>query len=334
MSLREAALAYVRAGWFVLPVAPRSKNPGSVVGAGWQHLSSRDPAQVREWWNDNPSYGIALHAGRSGAVIFDLDNAALVDLPRDLANGLRQGVCQLSRRDSPDRGHYLFLNDGGYGNGRGAFASFGDVRGKNGVIIAAPTPHAEDDGHYRWTQTGDVPELSDALRACLSQASEHEAPPLTDAEFDAFVSAHEHNRNDRPAALDGVLTAFENEVCDGGSSHEALVRALPWAFREVRAGLYPATEVIARLQDAFLDSFGWIGRNLDGRDRPASNEFLRTAVWAAAQAQLADPDETRARVDRDTLTGDLDADVSANSAGCGFVTAPRRLMPRRRPETD
>lgn len=314
LSLADAALAYAEAGWFVLPVAAGSKSPGSVVGEGWQHKSSRDPEQIREWWAENPDYGIALHVGRSGAVGFDLDSATMDELPQDLADGLRRGVCQSSRRSNPDRGHYLFA-DGGvvYGNGRGAFASFGDVRGKNGVIVAAPTLHTKEDGEYRWVRGGELPPLPSVLRECLSQAADNEAAPLTDAEFDTFISAPEHRRAERPSALDGVLRKFEQEVRDGGSSHEALVRALPWAFREVRAGCYLATEVIQRMQEAFHDSFGWEGRNPDGRNRPAANEFLRTAMWAAAQAQLADPAETLARLDRGmdstAVTGDRDADV-------------------------
>lgn len=302
LGLREAALAYAKAGWFVLPVQPGSKNPGSVVGAGWQNKSSRDPEQINEWWDENPDFGIALHVGRSGAVTFDLDNARLDELPADLADGLRQGGCQMSRRDNPDRGHYLFVADETHGNGAGAFAPFGDVRGKNGVIIAAPTPHVKDEGQYRWTRSGDIPPLPDALRRCLSSASPDEAEPLTDAEFDAFVQAPEHNRNDRPAALDGVVSLFADEVCDGGSSHEALVRALPWAFREVRAGCYAASMVIQEMQQAFLDSFTWDGRSPDGRDRPAPNEFLRVAAWAAAQALKADPAKTLARLDRNDPT--------------------------------
>ncbi|MED5802861.1 bifunctional DNA primase/polymerase [Gordonia sp. Z-3] len=314
LSLLDAALAYASAGWFVLPVEPGTKNPGSVVGAGWQRQSSRDPEQIRRWWDETPDYGIALHVGRSGGVIFDLDNAALDELPRDIADGLRQGACQLSRRYNPDRGHYLFVNDGGYGNGAGAFRPFGDVRGKNGVIIAAPTPHTKDDGEYRWTRTDVVPALPEALRRCLSQAPEHEAEPLTNIEFTTFVDAPEHNQADRPAALDGVLRQFEQEVRDGGSSHETLVRALPWAFREVRAGCYPAGEAVQRLQEAFHESFAWEGRNADGRKRPTANEFLRVATWAAAQAELADPAETMARLDRGTVTGDLDADVERELA--------------------
>ena len=45
-----AALAYAAAGWYLLPVRRGSKNPGSVVGEGWQHQSTRDPQQIVAWW--------------------------------------------------------------------------------------------------------------------------------------------------------------------------------------------------------------------------------------------------------------------------------------------
>lgn len=314
LSLRDAALAYARAGWFVLPVAPGSKNPGSVVGGRWQDQSGRDPEQIEEWWDENPDYGIALHIGLSGAIAFDLDGAAISELPVDLAGGLRQGVCQLSRAGNPDRGHYLFFNDGGFGNGAGAFRSFGDVRGKNGVIIAAPTPHVRDDGEYRWTTTGPLPDLPEALRTCLSVVAGEEAEPLTEDQMAQFLTAEDNGRANRPHALDGVVADFERQVRDGGSSHEALVQALPWAFREVIAGCYPVTDALPRLEQSFHESFSWEGRGLDGRSSPARDEFLRTAQWAAAQAKLADPAETLARLDRGVhstaVTGDLDADTA------------------------
>ena len=316
LSLHKTALAYAGAGWFVLPVAPGSKNPGSIVGAGWTELSSCDPGQINEWWETNADYGIALHVGRSGAVAFDLDNATLDELPRDMADGLRQGVCQLSRRSNPDRGHYLFAADREYGNGAGAFRPFGEVRGKNGVIVVAPTLHVNEDGEYRWAASGpaELPPLPNALRACLSETSTDDAQPLTHADFEEFLAAEDHNRSERPAALDGVLKLFERQVRDGGSSHESLVRTLPWAFREVCAGCYPAREAVARLQDAFHESFDWEGRNADGRNAPGADEFYRTAAWAAAQAQLADPAETLARLDRnDTAKARVDESAFWNA---------------------
>ncbi len=79
LSLLDAALAYAEAGWYVLPTNPavNIKSPGSVVGGKWHEKSSRDPDRIGDWWSDNPNYGIALHIGRSGAGVFDLDQDSL-----------------------------------------------------------------------------------------------------------------------------------------------------------------------------------------------------------------------------------------------------------------
>lgn len=78
LSLADAALVYGEAGWFVLPTDPANiKNPGSVVKGKWHEKSSRDPDQIRRWWEANPDYGIALHCGRSGAGVFDYDQDSL-----------------------------------------------------------------------------------------------------------------------------------------------------------------------------------------------------------------------------------------------------------------
>ncbi|OQQ31071.1 hypothetical protein A6410_05460 [Prescottella equi] len=297
----DAALAYAEAGWFVLPARPGTKNPGSVVGSGWPEQSTRDADQIREWWGENPDYGIALHSGRSGAVVFDLDTDELTSLPSDLREGLQYGKFQSTRRGENARGHYVFAVPTGesYGNSAGAFASFGDVRGKNGVIIAAPTPHVDSETHgggYLWGDGGPVPDLPDALRTCLRAAPEHEAEPMTEAELGDFFA--KYTENDRLGLLAGVLKVFEQNVNGGMSRHEALVLALPMAYREAVAGCYPAETATAEIQEAFNASFH-LTITGGGRSRPAPDEFARTARWAAAQALLADPVETLARLNRD-----------------------------------
>ncbi|BCN82704.1 bifunctional DNA primase/polymerase [Prescottella equi] len=300
MSPMDAALAYAEAGWFVLPVRPGTKNPGSVVGSGWPKQSTRDAEQISRWWGENPDFGIALHTGRSGAVVFDLDTDELPALPASLREALAHGQFQSTRGGANARGHYLFAVPSGesYGNSAGAFAAFGDVRGKNGVIIAAPTPHVDAEtqgGGYEWRVEGPVPDLPEALRACLRDAPEGEAEPMTEADLGDFFT--EYTANNRPGALSGVLKVFEQDVAGGMSRHEALVRALPMAYREAVVGCYPAQTATAEIQEAFNASFH---RSVGGgRSRPAPDEFARTARWAAAQALLADPVETLARLNRD-----------------------------------
>ena len=106
MTLTQAALAYAGAGWYVLPVAPGSKNPGSVVGKDWHKKSSRDPDQIAAWWAQNLGYGIALHVGRSGAVAFDLDAMTLVVIVDDAdfaARSLNNFLWTTFTRSNPAR---------------------------------------------------------------------------------------------------------------------------------------------------------------------------------------------------------------------------------------
>ena len=144
-----AALLYAECGWYELPVRRGSKKPGSVVGSGWERKSSRDPKVITAWFAGT-DYGIALHCGRSGAVVFDVDRPDR--LPEVLRRHLVTAPFQSTRPDVPGRGHYIFLQPPGrtIGNGTGRLGGeWGEVRGLNGVIIAQPTEHL-DGGRYRW----------------------------------------------------------------------------------------------------------------------------------------------------------------------------------------
>ena len=105
-----AALAYAGAGWYVLPVLPSTKHPGSVVGKGWHTQSSRDPKVIAAWFAGT-DHDIALHCGRSGAIVFDVDDPDKV--PPVLAKHLATAPFQSTRPDVPGRGHYLFLQPPG-----------------------------------------------------------------------------------------------------------------------------------------------------------------------------------------------------------------------------
>jgi hypothetical protein len=146
-----AALAYAEAGWYVLPVRLGTKDPGSVVGKRWQDKSSREPKQIIAWFAGS-THDVALHCGRSGAIVFDVDNPT--QLPEVLRRHLDRAPFQSTRPDVPGRGHYVFLQPRGrrIGNGIGRLGgAWGEVRGANGVIMAQPSHHP-DGGHYRWVR--------------------------------------------------------------------------------------------------------------------------------------------------------------------------------------
>jgi hypothetical protein len=145
----SAALAYAEAGWYVLPVRQGSKDPGSVVGKRWQDKSSREPKMITAWIAGT-THGIALHCGRSGAIVFDVDNPE--KLPELLLKYLAAAPFQSTRTDVTGRGHYIFRQPRGrtIGNSVGRLGGgWGEVRGLNGVIMAASSTHP-DGGLYRW----------------------------------------------------------------------------------------------------------------------------------------------------------------------------------------
>lgn len=300
MSTGHAALAYAESGWFVLPTAPDDiKNPGSVVKGKWHEKSSRDPDQIRKWWEANPNYGIALHCGRSGAGVFDLDQDSLDALRSmgrgDLADALAMGTAVQGTRRDGDRGHYIFLLPGDgreYGNSAGAFTVVGEFRGKNGVIIAAPTPHPDADtkgGQYRQVKTGAVGPMPVALRDCLTEAGVS-ADPLTDAEMETFLDTYTGDGCGRETCRHnaaGPAKQLGERIANGESRHESLVRVAPWAFAEAMAGCYSARELFGTLYSAYADAFGAD----DGRARVGQlgDEYLRIARWAMAVAQ-AEPE--------------------------------------------
>ncbi len=293
----EAALAYAEAGWYVLPTDPADvKNPGSVAHGHWQVKSTRDPAQIRAWWSENPDNGIALHVGRSGAVAFDLDIDDLDVIARagrpDIAAALRSAEAVQTTRCQGDRGHYLYATAPGesFGNGPGAFRRWGQVRGRNGVIIAAPTPHPDartKGGRYQWKRVGTLCPIPEALRASLVAAA-GENDPLTRAELHQFLDTYTGCGCGHPGCRNspkGPVTRFRSQVAEGCSRHDTMARVLPWAFSEAMGGCYPAREAFERLRTAFTAAF-------TEADDPArcgqlGSEFVRLAQWAAAHADPA-----------------------------------------------
>jgi hypothetical protein len=286
----SAALEYARCHWYVGPCDQRQKSPGSVLGIGWQYQTSRDPEQIVAWFAGT-DHGLFLHVGRSGAVVLDVDDyAALPGWVDDLITEHQPPFQSTRTNDHPRRGHYVFAqpDDRLVGNRQGDLGKgWGEVRGKNGVIVVQPTRHEKEGGQYQWRRTGPVPfvpKLTDALP---------DATDSTDSATDSAVRAFlaEHDEGDHPQLLQVVLGRFTETVAAGGSRHDACLDCLTWAMRESRAGLYSARAAVDGLWDLFSEA-------LEGEPRrfPRS-EFRGLLAWAVAQAQESDPAEVRSRVE-------------------------------------
>jgi len=282
----SAGLAYAKAGWYVLPVLPDGKHAGSRLGKNWPEKTSRDPETIISWFAGTSDL-LALHIGRSGAITFDVDHpdrlppllrATLLAVP---------GPFQSTREEDPERGHYLYAVPPGrmFGNGRGQLnGSWGEVRGRNGIIVASPSLHPHG-GRYQWIRTGELPELPAVLAEQLPDGS-----PGNDAATDAEVAAFldRHATLDRPELLTTRLTRIAQQIEKGASRHVTTTTETVLAMKEAAAGYYPARDAYSEIREVFVhyatrqhpaDPAGQI-RTPD----QARAEFHGIAAWAIGQA--------------------------------------------------
>ncbi|OLM21306.1 MULTISPECIES: bifunctional DNA primase/polymerase [unclassified Pseudonocardia] len=299
---RGAALAYAKAGWYVIPLRRGTKHPGSILGDDWPELSTRDRDDIKKWWPQGTDRGIALHVGKSGAFAIDIDRPE--HLPEWLSEEFEGASYHWTSRER-NRRHVLFLMPKGrtLGNGMGALRNqhWGEVRGKNGVIAVYPSVHPDeiapdkakdpdDPGLYRWGAIAPLFPLPESVASMLNDASAEVTALESDAELDAFLDSHKGNAE--PYGLKGAKAVFENR--DKLQRHPSMVDALCMAFREAIIGRFPARQAHDELRALWVSAF----EDQEGR-RPDDNEFLDMAKYCAAAAQQADPAETRAKVDRD-----------------------------------
>lgn len=293
-----AARHYAANGWYVGPAAAGTKNPGSVLGRRWPKATTRDEAEIVAMFAGT-SHNVFLHVGRSGAVAFD------VDTPEHLHPLLTSAITSLeppfqsTRRDIPGRGHYVFRLPAGLrlGNGLGNLGGgWGEIRGDNGVIIAAPSRHVHG-GKYHWVTTGVLPVLPDYLLDALGEASPTAAAaPSTDVL--RFLEAHV-DRSFVPC-LAWHVRSYLQDVEDGESRHASMIGHLAGAMKDARSGLYPARHAERVLRRVFLATLKRppLGPK-QGAVRvgaAALGEWNNMLAWAVAQAMVADIEEHRSRV--------------------------------------
>lgn len=326
MDTLTAALAYAAAGWYIAPTNPnhanprQRKNPGVVLGEGWDEKTSRDPRQISAWYA-GADYGIALHAGRSGAVIFDVDEPVPGPELDLLIRELDAAGAPYQRTDKAGRRlHYAVRQPAGFAAGNGA-KNVGvrkvDVRGKNGVIVVYPTPRpGEDDREYMWLRTGPVPVPTPELTARMAPAVQN-AQRLDGAARVAFMDA----------LADGPMCERVVKICGtanwtGGRYEEAmrLTLSLLHAGREGHTGVREAVDLLASVY-----------REQIGTERRDPTEWQRQLAGAVDQAAEhgtivpIDPCHPRAPGNQPAFTGEVPAPrphVSRETAPPAAVTPP------------
>lgn len=293
----KAAIAYAEAGWYVGPVLAGTKRPA--LGSHWQEQTSQDPEEIAAWY-PGTNHGVFLHVGKSGAVVLDVDH------PDRLHPDLRRAIeeteppHQSTRPDEPRRGHYLFAVPEGvvFGNGLGSLAAgWGEVRGRNGLIVAAPTQHP-DGGRYEWRRTGSLPVLPSYVADRLPDP-EDAAQAATAADVAAFLSTHVEGS--RPELLDLHVGAWSHKVAAGESRHDTMTGHLAGAMKEAGAGYLSAQAAADTLESLFLAAVTRDGHGRQGAARTLAEARLEWAgllSWAVGQAEAADLDAVRTRTEQ------------------------------------
>lgn len=292
MDAMTAAFAYAKAGLYVGPVKKGTKHPGSILGKQWQSTTTRDPQVIADYWLTHTDAGIFLHVGRSGAIVLDVDTPT--KLPNVLTDALTKHPApfQRTRRSDAARRHYIYRQPQGrtLGNGLGQLPTgWGDLRGANGVIIVAPSTHPDEDGHYAWGRTGNIPELPHTIAELLTDTTTP-VDVATDHTIRAFITTH--NQGTDTDKLKTLVATYKRYIKNGDSRHGRAVSLLTGALKEAAAGYYPAPLAEQHIREAFLDAVATPGHGNQGKARTgatALEEWRGILAWAVAQATHADP---------------------------------------------
>jgi hypothetical protein len=282
LDVMTAALEFAKAGWYVGPC--RGKHPGSVLGKGWPHLTSRDPRTIIDWYAGMPEgLGVFGHCGRSGVVGIDID----VDTEdsrhvREVLDAAGAPYFTTRRSDGGIRRTYLVRVTSPVSN-KSPWEGI-DVRGNNGVVILPPSPHPEPDGLYRWQRMGPVPMCPAELMEQLTPAGSAEAT-TTDAEVARFLAGVAVVAPRPDGRAEAMLKRYRREAA-ARSRHQALVSVAPWFMRALMAGV-AGREDVETLVSAHLALLADASHRNGAR--AGGDEVKGVLAWALAQAE-ASPD--------------------------------------------
>lgn len=71
-SLKAAALAHAKNGFYVIPLVENSKRP---LISDWQNRATTNPLQIDAWWSEHPNANIGIACEVSNLIVIDLDTS-------------------------------------------------------------------------------------------------------------------------------------------------------------------------------------------------------------------------------------------------------------------
>jgi len=222
--LLDAALGYARRGWYVFPLAARTKTP--MKDFAWRELSTTDADQVRAWWDKRPTANVGIDCGKSGQTVVDVDVKPGID-----GRETWSGLCQQHQIDDSHAlvsltgggGQQLFYNAPNGTDIRNSAGKLGlgvDVRGNGGYVVAPPSIHPNG-REYVW-ETSSHPDdnppypLPDALLTLLTKEEKERkngSEPLPDeipeGQRNTFLASLAGGMRRRGVSREAILAALE-----------------------------------------------------------------------------------------------------------------------------
>jgi hypothetical protein len=171
---RNAALAYHRRGWNVLPIASGTKRP-AIKWSRWIR-DRQSAADVGGWFSGDAGVAVILGPVSSDTYVRDFDVADAYQHWRDRHGDLAGTLPTVATR----RGHHVYFRH----TDRLTTRKFddGELRGDGSYVLAPPSRHPEG-GSYDWQiPLGDVLPIVDPVTAglCVDTVLNQPAPDCTE----------------------------------------------------------------------------------------------------------------------------------------------------------
>jgi hypothetical protein len=283
--LLKAALWYCRAGYPVFPLAPGSKIP--MAGSRGFLDATTDEAQIRLWWEANPTANIGLATAGLCAIDFDLDD----DETWFRSAGVQAMVCASPMRQRTPSGgmHVLFKQpaDTHWRISASVLANAVDVRADGGYIVAAPSQ--VDSLDYEWIE-------GPAALTDLPTPPGWLVSRLNDLSKNGNGSRNGRAGGNGRSNLAGTWDDWQGDKIKSGSRHQAL---LSWA------GLFRSWGLSGPEMEAAL-----LAVNENRCDPPTAEKEVRRIARDYARKAVDEAKARAAGVDGDFSLPGLDAKLA------------------------